>query len=364
MRPRLIMLAPLICFSSLVAGAPSFAVEQETGQPARPRTHARKPVPDAGPMSLASASAKASSLHGGDAKPASANAKPPGGAPGAWTTMSDPAPVSSIGAAHIAPPVYAQSPEIVNDGGFAGCYAGLHGGGVLNSVTIKNPEPALSDFPQQSLNPQGVMAGVQVGCNLVSGAMLVGVEAEFSAPISAYGQDLKFRNTYYPLKNEFRGSERPFFAAALRAGFIQDKALIYGKAGVAFMNASYTNNFEEATLNVNNGGSYTDGTSSNGQEWFSAYERSSSQAKLSQFGFLLGFGVEYAIAPKWTLKGEYNFVYAGSSDVTFNQTGTGRSYTRSMDTGVVKEVATTGQVRTKSAESMRNILKVGVNRRF
>jgi opacity protein-like surface antigen len=79
---------------------------------------------------------------------------------------------------------------------------------------------------------------------------------------------------------------------------------------------------------------------------------------------LLGLGLEYAIDPKWTLKGEYNFIYSGQAEATFNQTGTGRFYTRSMTNGAVTESTTSGIVRTKAVDSMRNLLKVGVNRRF
>lgn len=86
---------------------------------------------------------------------------------------------------------------------------------------------------------------------------------------------------------------------AARFGFAYDRALFYGKAGYGWVNgsgsATITNLATGATVGI--GGSGTRG------------------------GWLLGGGIEYAITPNWTIKGEFDYLATGHDRTFFVPVG-------------------------------------------
>jgi outer membrane immunogenic protein len=100
-------------------------------------------------------------------------------------------------------------------------------------------------------------------------------------------------------------------------GFAIDRALVYGKAGAA------VGNFEFKSGDVG-------GFSSHGQSTLD--------------GLLLGAGVEYAFAPNWTAKLEYNVIDFVAKDVSF--------------------IDESGATFTNTESAKKQIVKVGMNYRF
>src|SRR5262249_37509170 len=87
---------------------------------------------------------------------------------------------------------------------------------------------------------------------------------------------------------------------AARTGIAFEHALLYGKAGVAAGRFDF--------FNSDNAGNFFEGG-----------------ATLT--GLLLGLGVEYAFAPDWSVKLEYNHVGYLSRNVNLNTAGTSESAT-------------------------------------
>ena len=76
-----------------------------------------------------------------------------------------------------------------------------------------------------------------------------------------------------------------------RAGLAFDRWLVYGKGGVAWAHEKYDTNF------------YTfPGTASLSE---------------TRIGWTVGAGVEYAFAPNWSTKLEYNYMDFGTRNVSF-----------------------------------------------
>src|SRR3977135_3687901 len=114
---------------------------------------------------------------------------------------------------------------------WSGLYLGAHCGGAWGSTKTTGDVGAFDDSPREvyNLGSGGWTCGGQLGFNMQMGGWFWGTEADFG---------------YLGLKKSIlqHGSPRNFVevkfgaygVAAARAGVVLDRALIYGKAGVAF----------------------------------------------------------------------------------------------------------------------------------
>jgi outer membrane immunogenic protein len=148
---------------------------------------------------------------------------------------------------------------------WTGFYVGAHIGGVSSSETV--------DFVG-STDPSGVLGGLQAGYNWqFAPRWLVGIEEEISftnANGSALG--VQSNHNWY---NTFDA----------RLGYIMPWSgwMAYGKVGAAWMNADYTAPFYAANM--------------------------------TRGGWNVGVGVEYLIAPRWTVKAEYSYLDFGKDSL-------------------------------------------------
>ncbi len=209
--------------------------------------------------------------------------------------------------------VYAKVPvPAVHD--WTGCYLGLHaGGGVMNDTFVGTT----------SATGGGGLAGGQAGCNYQAGQFVFGLEGEGAWS----GITDRFNEIVPPPIDDFSivTTTRNRWDAdlAVRLGFAIDRALIYGKVGGAV-----------GSFDFRNGGvSGTTPSSSNGHATFD--------------GLLLGGGLEYAFAPNWSAKIEYDFIDFVGKDVRFDINDNG---VRGSDT--------------LTHSAMQHIVKVGVNYRL
>jgi outer membrane immunogenic protein len=168
---------------------------------------------------------------------------------------------------------------------WTGFYVGAHVGGVSSSESI--------DF-FGSTDPSGVLGGLQGGYNYqFSPNWLVGIESELSwTNASGTASGLQSSHNWYDTFDARLGYILPW------SGW-----MVYGKAGAAWMNVDYS----------------TVGYSAN----------------QTRDGWNVGVGVEYLIAPRWTVKAEYSFLdfgkdnlpgFANGVDTQVNQFKVGVNY--------------------------------------
>lgn len=241
---------------------------------------------------------------------------------------------------------------------FAGCYAGVHGSGMRNDVKSTERHPDYTQVPQQKFIMNSVGAGVQLGCNFVQQDMVFGVEAEGMFPISSRGEAtyMKFGKTMET--NLLNAKEQATYAIALRAGIVADRTLYYAKLGFAHTSMELDQKYEHGTF-VN-------------KTEFTNYTRLTTRGEFSKISYVFGGGAEYAIDANWSVKGEYNLIVTQKDELVAAQTGAGVTRTTVLDNPdtadtneySVTNTPITGASRVKSVSNLRNVFKIGVNRRF
>jgi outer membrane immunogenic protein len=133
-----------------------------------------------------------------------------------------------------------------------------------------------------SSTPNGFLGGGQVGYNYQIGQYVLGVEADGS------WSGIKGGTT--ALGSTIDNNVDWTSTVTGRAGLAFDRWLVYGKGGVAFAGDRYSTN------------RYTPGTT---------------EVTDTRIGWTAGAGVEYAFAPAWSAKLEYNYMDFGTKAVSF-----------------------------------------------
>jgi len=173
---------------------------------------------------------------------------------------------SAAGAADISvrpPPAFLPPPFT-----WTGFYVGANLGGGWASSTLSDSFTGASIGTSSS----GIVGGGQLGYNYQIGNFVLGAEGTFD------GTSLKASSTVGALQGSANTNWMTTVAA--RFGIAANNWLFYGKAGGGWANNSAT------LTNLNNG-----------------FQVSSSN---TNGGWLVGGGLEYAFAPQWSTKLEYN----------------------------------------------------------
>ena len=236
---------------------------------------------------------------------------------------------------------------------WTGCYIGVHAGYGLGRNTNdfgravrSGPTEELaaafdSEFGPFNHDTNGAVAGGQVGCNYqAANNFVIGVEGE------AFWSGMK--GSYTAIEDgggvgdpgQFsRFESRNLWDAdlAVRLGYAWGRALLYGKAGVAFGGFSYTETHDDfPTTHACPGQVFTPGGVLNGQ--------CSVGVNKTQAGLLLGVGLEYGFTNNWTAKVEYDYIDYG----TFN----------------LPYPSAAAAIQSFSVHETKQIVKVGLNYRF
>ncbi|WP_029587375.1 outer membrane protein [Bradyrhizobium sp. URHD0069] len=150
-------------------------------------------------------------------------------------------------------------------------------------------------------SPSGALGGGQVGCNYQSGIVVVGIEADIDylgaseTASRAGGVAVPFAGTI-PLagtvsqKLDWLGSVRGRVGISPGSNW-----LLYATGGLAYGNTSFSHQFVQGAV-VPSG-------------WAGALNND------FRTGWIAGAGVEYMVAPNWTVKGEYLYYDLGSTRV-------------------------------------------------
>jgi outer membrane immunogenic protein len=164
--------------------------------------------------------------------------------------------------------------------GWSGFYLGLNAG-----VGFANTNWAALTGGILPGSAAGFVGGAQIGYNYQINNFVLGAEADFgyigvSRSATAFGSTATWRTRW-------DGSVRA------RAGVAVDRALLYVTGGVAFADFGFAQTIPAVSL---------------------------SQTRV---GWTLGAGVEYAVTPNWTVRGEY--LYANYGSKSFIAPGLGAS---------------------------------------
>jgi outer membrane immunogenic protein len=167
---------------------------------------------------------------------------------------------------------------------WTGCYIGGHvGGGWANKDWNDN-------IGGTSHTADGVIAGGQVGCDYQTGVWVFGAEGQFSwANLDGESVNPAFPTETDRSKIDFVGT------VTGRLGYAVDRSLFYVKGGGAWVNEKFS-----ITDTAVGGAVHFDGGSQ------------------TRWGWTVGAGFEYAFAPGWSAKIEYNYMDFGSKSVVFN----------------------------------------------
>jgi outer membrane immunogenic protein len=150
------------------------------------------------------------------------------------------------------------------------------------------------------LSDTGVAAGVQVGCNYQTGALVFGGEADIQ------WTDIKTSRTATSLGNT-NGGPATIVPGAIseslssdwlstfrgRVGYAWDRVLVYGTGGLAVANVR---TFDQVCFPT--AGIPGCNTASNSS---------------TRTGWVAGGGIEWAFAPSWSIKGEYLYADLGNT---------------------------------------------------
>ena len=192
----------------------------------------------------------------------------------AATALSSMMAASAAGAADL-PPQYkslALPPYL-----WTGFYVGGNiGGGWFNA----------NDGFGQGFNASGLVGGGQIGYNFQRGHWVWGAEADISGAGASGNLVPGFAKFNVDMVSTFTG----------RFGYAQDRWLVYGKAGVGWVDVSAN---VAAVPMVGFPGASFSGTGSGGA---------------------FGVGAEYAFANNWSAKVEYNIIDLGSDNAFGNTT--------------------------------------------
>jgi outer membrane immunogenic protein len=205
---------------------------------------------------------------------------------------------------------------------------GQAGGGVLHDTGWV---PAAQQFSADR-DGIGAIAGGQIGYNYQLGMLVLGVEGDgfWSSLSDKANFYLSQSNTSYATAQITNHWDADI---AGRFGVAFDRALVYGKAG--WVLGGFNWNYSAPVTGI--GGAplptYTE------------------NANATLGGILIGVGLEYAFAPHWSTKFEYDYLGFQSQDVLFTRAGGGLP-------------TSTPIFYRQSVSANKNIFKFGVNYLF
>jgi outer membrane immunogenic protein len=251
----------------------------------------------------------------------------------------------AVKARPVVPPVMAYN--------WTGCYIGAHGGygwgkntNDFGKAVRSGPTEELgaafdSEFGPFNHDTKGGVAGGQVGCNYqAANNIVIGIEGEgfWSGMKGSFtaledGGGLGDPGTF----TRFESRNRWDADLAARLGYAWGRALLYGKAGVAFGSFNYTETHDDfPTTHGCPNQIFTANGIINGQ--------CSVGVNKTQAGLLLGVGLEYGFTDNWTGKIEYNYIDYGTFNLAYP--------------------SLTAPIQSFAVHETKQIVKVGVNYRF
>jgi len=214
-------------------------------------------------------------------------------------------------------PAYAKAPAIVEPiYNWSGFYIGINGGGgssrdcwsINNALGVAVPSTA-----EGCHNATGALVGGQAGYRWQMTNWVFGLEAQGD------WADLKGSNVsqltapFAVFNNNSKINAIGLFTG--QVGYAWNNVLWYGKGGAAVTHDKYNGDILGTTFDT---------------------------ASETRWGGVIGTGIEIGFAPSWSVAFEYNHLFMGSHNVSFNATALGGISTR---TDSIKQDVDIGTVR-------------------
>jgi outer membrane immunogenic protein len=205
-------------------------------------------------------------------------------------------------------PVYKAPPRAaaVVSVDWTGFYVGGNVGGVWSRSTIDytastffTASSQISADGSPRLNDSSIMGGVQAGANWQTGAFVLGIEADINSVRVRHSSTVT-QATAPGLSLGYTVSESVasnwLFTFRGRGGMTFGNALLYVTGGLAVADNKFTQSsfFPNCPCGV------------------------SGEASGAKVGWTIGAGIEYAVAPAWSLKAEYLYVDLGKQTFADN----------------------------------------------
>jgi outer membrane immunogenic protein len=214
-------------------------------------------------------------------------------------------------------PAYTKAPAIVEPiYNWSGFYGGLNAGGASsrNCWSINNAiGVAVPSTAEGCHNATGALAGGQIGYRWQMTNWVFGLEAQGD------WADLKGSNVsqltapFAVFNNNSKIDAIGLFTG--QVGYAWNNVLWYGKGGAAVTHDKYNGDILGTTFDT---------------------------ASETRWGGVIGTGFEFGFAPNWSVAVEYDHVFMGSHNVSFNATALGGIFTR---TDSIKQDVDMGTVR-------------------
>jgi outer membrane immunogenic protein len=173
---------------------------------------------------------------------------------------------------------------------WSGLYLGGHCGGAWGSTKTTGDVNAFDESPREvyNLGSGGWTCGGQLGFNMQMGGWFWGTEADFG-----YLGLKKSIVQHGPPRNFVEVKFGAYGVAAARAGVVLDRALIYGKAGVAFAKIRNTGGDLDSGITID-----------------------LTELDKTHIGWAAGTGIEYGLSSSWSVKLEYLYMGFGKNSST------------------------------------------------
>jgi outer membrane immunogenic protein len=195
------------------------------------------------------------------------------------------------------------APVAVYDWG--GTYIGGVVGGAWGTNDISDPGlgivGTLIGVPViQTVNPSGFIGGVEAGSRYQFAKLVVGWEGDINFGNLNSTNTTSFSGPLVggiPFSRSLTTDTKWVATAVSTVGIAHNNWLLYGKAGVAWENVSYTDNWAIAGIPLF-GGTGSD----------------------TRTGWTVGTGLEWAFYQNWSVKAEYDYLDFGTKNVAINGT--------------------------------------------
>jgi outer membrane immunogenic protein len=179
---------------------------------------------------------------------------------------------------------------------WTGFYFGAHGGGGWASKDASATQFNVAGVPvipaAVSIDANGWLAGGQIGANYQVGSWVFGVEVDASGANLTGNSTCTSSALGVAFTSNCQAKVDGVGTLAGRLGFAVDRALVYGKGGLAWADDSYVLNSTTLSFNGNE----------------------------SRWGWMVGAGFEYSFTDNWSWKIEYNYLDFGTRAVGFTDT--------------------------------------------
>jgi outer membrane immunogenic protein len=203
-------------------------------------------------------------------------------------------------------PVKAAPPPMAAIFSWTGFYIGVNGGGafgqghnVIVNETLAGAPFVSGTWPGRgtfgSLEPRGGFGGGQIGYNYQVQNWVWGIEADLQGASikDSAGVTLPYISGLNTITVNSTQKVDWFGTVRGRLGIAFDRVLVYGTGGLAYGQTSYSQTMTD-----------TFGFVAAGSD------------KHTRTGWVAGGGIEWAFAPNWSVKGEYQYIDLGRRNLT------------------------------------------------